>query len=634
MERKLTAILSADIKGYSRLMGEDNAATVRTLTAHRALMDSLIQHHRGRVVDSPGDNLLAEFASIVDDVQCAVEIQRQLQVSNAQLSEPRKMEFRIGINLGDVIVEGERLYGDGVNIAARLESLAEAGGICLSGIVYDQVKNKLALSYEDLGEQVVKNIADPVRVWRVRWDESSSRHVASPQSKSDSQKTPWLGTVNRAWVGIARLALLLGVVLTVRYVSRLPLSSQSSVLVPQETQAALPLPDKPSIAVLPFANLSGDPEQEYFSDGITETLITDLSRVPGLFVIARNSTFTYKDQAVDIAGVSRKLGVRYVLEGSVQKADDRVRINAQLVDATTGGHVWAERYDRELQHIFALQDELTQKIVFALKVTLTPEEQARLRHDPTDNLEAYDYLLRGWAQVGRVTPESWAQARQLFEHAIELDPDYAAAYASLGYVYWTEWAGGWNSDLQLLKQAFTLVQKAIVLDSSLPRAHAVLGLVYLFQKQHEPAVAELEQAIALDPNFADAYAELAHILTYAGRPQEAIGRVEQAMRLNPHYHLYYVWILGRAYNLLGRYEEAIPLLQRVITRYPDHFPAHGDLAVIYSELGRKEEAQAEVAELRRLNPQISLEWLRQMVPYKDQEVLERRLAALRKAGLK
>src|SRR5215510_12889456 len=378
MERKLAAILSADVKGYSRLMGDDELATVRTLTAYREVITNLIQTHRGRVVDSPGDNILAEFASVVDAVQCAMEIQREITARNAELSPHRQMAFRIGINVGDVLTEDGRLYGDGVNIAARVEGLADAGGICLSEAAYTQVKNKLALDYEYIGEQQVKNIAEPVRVYRVQ---------LTPKAVVPTTST--------------------------------------------EEGATLALPDRPSIAVLPFTNMSGDSEQEYFSDGITEDLITDLSKLSGLFVIARNSVFTYKGTAVDVGEVSRKLGVRYLVEGSVRKAGNRVRINAQLVNATTGGHLWAERYDRELQDIFALQDEVTQKIVFALKVTLTPEEQVRFRQAPTNNLEAYDSFLRGQAYFWCLTREANVQARQLFKRAIELDPQYAGAYAAL-----------------------------------------------------------------------------------------------------------------------------------------------------------------------------------------------------------
>jgi len=351
IERKLAAIFSADVKGYSRLMGEDELTTIRTLTTYREVMATLIQQYRGKVVDSPGDNLLAEFASALDAVQCAVDTQQELKTRNVELPANRKMEFRIGINVGDVIVERERLYGDGVNIAARLEGLAEGGGICISGTVYDQVENKLGIGYEYLGEQAVKNISKPVRVYRVRMEP---------------------GTIT----------------------SR------------TETKKVVEMPDKPSIAVLPFTNLSGDPEQEYFSDGITEDISTDLSRISGLFVISRNSVFLYKGKAVKPEEVSRELGVRYILEGSVRKAGNRVRITAQLIDATTGYHLWAERYDRELKDIFTLQDEVTQKIVAALAVKLTAGEQERLVRKYTDNLEAYDYYLRGDASYYPVTKRS------------------------------------------------------------------------------------------------------------------------------------------------------------------------------------------------------------------------------------
>ena len=587
IERKLAAILSADVKGYSRLMGEDEVATIRTLTTYREVMSTFIRQYRGRVIDSPGDNLLAEFASVVDAVQGAVETQRELQARNADLPPERKMEFRIGINLGDVIVEGERIYGDGVNIAARLEGLAEAGGICISGIVYDQVETKLNflnLGYEYLGAQSVKNITKPVPVYRVQ--------IKSERSSS-----------------------------TARGKDEIP-------------SPILALPDKPSIAVLPFANMSGDPEQEYFSDGITEDLITDLSKLSGLFVISRNSVFLYKGKAVKPEQVSKELGVRYMLEGSVRKAGSRVRITAQLIDATTGYHLWAERYDGELQDIFALQDEVTQKIVAALEVKLTEGEQGRLGRAPTDSLEAYDCFLRGLEYHAQRTQEANAQARQLFERAITLDPRFAAAYALLGRTYLMEVVYQWNQDPQTQEKIFALGQQAVVLDDSQPTAHETLGLAYLGKKQHAQAIAEAEKAVALDPNYADAYVTLAEIFSFAGRPQEAISLVEQAMRLNPRYPFSYLWALGHAYRLVGRLPEAITALKRVVMRNPDQITAHVLLAVIYSELGREEEARVEVTEILRISPHYSLEVVRQRIPYKDLAVLERQVAALRKAGLK
>ncbi|HEV8712290.1 MAG TPA: adenylate/guanylate cyclase domain-containing protein [Candidatus Binatia bacterium] len=582
VERKLTAILSADVKGYSRLMGEDEVGTLRLLTAYREVTDALIQQHRGRIVGTADDSILAEFASAVDAVQCAMDIQQALKTRNADLPSERRMEFRIGINVGDVIVEGPQIYGDGVNIAARLEALAEGGGICLSGTVYDQVENKLSLGYEYLGEQSVKNIAKPVRVYR----------VVEPGAIAAAQ-------VRR-----------------------------------NETALLLPLPDKPSVIVLPFVNLSNDPEQEYFSDGITEDITTDLSKISSLFVISRNSAFTYKGKAAKVRDISREMGVRYVLEGSIRKVGERVRISAQLIDATTDHHLWAEQYDRELQDLFALQDEIVQKIVTTLKLQLTLWEQGILVRKHTDNLEAYDCYLRGLEYFYRFTKEANPRARQMYEKAIELDPQYAQVYASLGWTYHLEWGLQWSLDSQTLERAFALAQKAITLDDSRPGAHTLLSQVYLQKKQHDQAIAEGEQAIALDPNNADSYVMLAEVLNHAGRPEEAIGLVEKAMRLNPRYLVWYLHVLGRAYFLTRQYEEAIAALKGVTIRSPNYLVGHSILAATYSELDREAEARAEVAEALRVSPNFSLEIGRQRFPFKDSAVLERYLAGLRKAGLK
>lgn len=624
--RKLTAILNADVKGYSRLMGEDEEATIRTLTAYREVMANLIQKHRGRVVDSPGDNVLAEFKSVVDAVRCAVEIQEELKARNAELPENRKMEFRIGVNLGDVIEEGERIYGDGVNIAARVEGLAEGGGISISGTVHDHIENKLALGYEFLGEHTVKNIKKPVRIYRVLMEPEAAAPGVSEEKKAGLRRWQWaaLGIVAGLVVGAGALAI------WNFYLRPSPPPEE----VPSDKIQALELPEKPSIAVLPFTNMSDDPEQEYFSDGITEDLITDLSKISGLFVIARNSVFIYKGKAVKIAEVGRELGVRYVLEGSVRKADDRVRITAQLVDATTEGHLWAERYDRDLKDIFALQDEVAQKIVAALAVKLTEDEQKRLVRKYTDNMEAYDALLQGLEYKNNYTKEANLQARQMFERAIDLDPEFALAYALLGLTHAQEWSLGWSQDPQSLEQAFELAQRAIALDDSLPLGHYVLGEVYLWRKQHEQAIAELEKAIALSPSDADGIAGLGDILNWAGRPEEAIGLVTKAMRLNPMYPAWYLWNLGHAYFLTGRYEEAIETLKRVLDRNPYFLPPHAYLAASYSELGRHEEARAEAAEVMKLSPQTSTEAWRQRLPYRDQAVLGRLFDGLHKAGVK
>ena len=434
---------------------------------------------------------------------------------------------------------------------------------------------------------------------------------------------------------MAGLVLVTVIIVAVRYFS----SSSTQSLSPQSSalrkRLALPLPDKPSIVVLPFVNMSEDPKQDYFSDGITEDLTSALSKISSLFVIARNSAFTYKGKAVKVQDVSTELGVRYVLEGSVRKADNQVRITAQLIDATTGGHLWSERYDRPLQDIFALQDEVVQKIVTTLKLQLSVQEQGILVRKTTDNLEAYDYYLRGSGVILiAITQEANAQARQMFEKALELDPQYAEAYAFLGSTYFSEWGFQWSQDPQALDQALALAQRAVALDDSLAQAHVTLGPVYLWKKQYDQAIAEAERAIALDANFAEAYMWLGDILTFAGRPEEAIGLIEKAMRLNPHYPPFYLFLLGDSYYLMGRYEEAIAAFKKALTRNPDLLPAHQFLAIIYSELGREEEARAEAAEVLRISPNYSLEVLRQRLPYKDPAELERSLDGLRKAGLK
>jgi adenylate cyclase len=636
MERKLAAIFSADVKGYSRLMGEDDVGTIRTLTAYREVMTTLIQHHRGRVVDSPGDNLLAEFASVVDAVHCAVEVQQALKAKNAELPDQRKMEFRIGINLGDVVVEGERLYGDGVNIAARVEGLATPGGICLSGIAHDQVKHKLALTYENLGAQAVKNIAEAIPVWRVAMDEAAAALARQPLLHQPSPEKPKGGAAHLSrsvWV-LAGVLLIVGTLATFLSPSLLTFRPQHST----HKEPALPLPDKPSIAVLPFTNMSGDPEQDYFSDGLTETLITDLSKISGLFVIARHSVFTYKGQAVKVEQVSQELGVRYVLEGSVQKADNRARINVQLVDGTTGGHLWAERYDRPFANLFTLQDELIREVVAVLHVEMQEAELKRVQRVPSENLTAYEFVLRGLAALNRVGYENSqaanAQARQFFDKALALDPTYAAACALLGATHFNDWLFLWNFTPETLERAATLAQKAVGLDHSLPLPHLTLGVISLWQKNHEQGMAEIEQAIALDPNWADAYAQLGQALGFVGRPEEGIEVITKAMRLNPRFPNWYLLYLGQEYRNAERCEEALTPLKKGVARNPDFGPARVNLAVCYAHLGRQQEAEAELAKVLQLWPTWALEVERQSAPYKNPADLERYLDGLRKAGLK
>ena len=624
-KRKLTAILSADVVGYSRLMGEDEAATVQTITAYRETMTRLIQQYRGRVVDSPGDNLLAEFASMVDATQCAVKIQEELTIRNDELPEERRMQFRIGINLGDVIEEGERIYGDGVNIAARIEGLAEGGGFCISGSAYEQIENKLALRYEYLGEHAVKNISKPVRVYRVPMESRAAPEV-SKQKRAGLRR--WKGSVLALVVVIAVGAGALAVWNPDfrEYCPRWLTAMMDRIgITPME---------KPSIAVLPFDNLSGDPEQEYFSDGITEEIITALSKVPELFVIARHSTFTYKGKPVNVQQVSHELGVRYVLEGSIRKAGDRLRITAQLIDATTGHHLWAERYDRDLKDIFALQDEMTMKIVTALRVKLTEGEQARLYDKSTDNLDSFMKVLEGDPYFFRFNEESNIKARQMFEEALALDPENATACTWLAWTYLMEARSGWSkSPGRSREQAVELAQKALALKDTLDATHSLLGRIYLDKRQYEKAIAEAERAVALNPNGADAHAHLGVILDYVGRREEAIALLKKAIRINPIPPNWYLLSLGQSYFFTGQYGEALAIHKTVLQRDPDDFSALIGLAAAYSVSGREEKAHAAAAEVLSIKPKFSLARFAETIMYKNQADTERVIEVLRKAGL-
>ena len=626
-KRKLTAILSADVKGYSRLMGEDEAATVRTITAYREVMTTLIQQHRGRVLDSPGDNLLAEFASVVDAVQCAVSVQKEFQARNAELPEDRRMEFRIGINLGDVIEEGDRIYGDGVNIAARLEALADPGGICISRTAFDHIESKLPLGYEFLGDQTVKNIAKPVGAYRVLMEPRVT--VAGTREEKRVGLRRW------QWAALAMVAVLVVGAAAVAIWNFYLRPSPPPAEVVSEKTPGLELPDKPSVAVLPFVNIGGEAEQEYFSDGITEEIITTLSKVPHLFVIARNSVFTYKGKPVKVQQVGRELGVRYVLEGSVRKAGDRVRITAQLVDTATGGHLWSERYDRDLKDIFALQDEITMKILTAVRVKLTDGEQARLYDKGAVNLDSFMKVLQGIPYFYRFNKEGNIQARQMFEEAIALEPNNPGAYTLLGWTYLMDvWFGSSKSPGKSMEQAAELAQKALALDDTLDLPHSLMGNIYLMSRQYEKAIAEEERAIALNPNGADAHAHLGMTLNYVGRPEEAIALLKKAIRLNPIPPNWYLFSLGDAYRLTEQYEVALAAYKRVLHLNPDDIRAHTGLTATYSLAGREEEARAAAAEVLRINPKFSLEHVAKALPFKNKADTELHIDSLRKAGLK
>ena len=575
VSRKLSAILSADAAGYSRLMDDDEEATVQTLNTCRELISKHIVQHKGRVVDTTGDNLLAEFNSAVDAVNGAVEIQSKLAEYNADLVADRRMLFRIGINVGDVIEEGDRIYGDGVNIAARIEGFAKEGGICISGRVYDHVENKLDLGFEYLGEQEVKNISRPVRIYHIQRDPEN----ADPDV-----------------IEIVKLS------------------------------------DKPSIAVLPFNNMSGDPEQNYFAEGISEDITTELSRFHSICVISRNSAFTYRGVAVDARKVGQELGVQYIVEGSVRKAGGRVRVTAQLIEVAKGHHIWAERYDRKLEDIFAVQDEITETIVSTLAGRIEAAGIDWAKRKNTENMAAYDYLLRGldFHKSGRNKYEDGVQAVKMFMKAVEIDPGFARAHAWLACAMSTAQQRIGKVSNSQIDDYMARVQKALALDENESEAHRIMGAICLFKKQFDRADYHYTKAIALNPNNSNISAKFASYLSYTGRSREAVASVKRAMRLNPHHPDWYWQELGLAYYVGGEYTKAIHAFNR-IARLIDFDYSY--LAACYADLGEFEKAKSQIDQLLQLMPDASVRYYEKTSFLQQDADLKRYLNALRKAGL-
>jgi adenylate cyclase len=624
VKRKLTAILSADVQGYSRLMEDDEQATVETITAYREVMTNLIQTHHGSVKDAKGDNVLAEFPSIVDAIQCAVVIQKELKIKNDELPEKRRMAFRIGVNLGDVIEKEDTIYGDGVNIAARLESLAEGGGICISGTAFDQVGKKLSLGYKYLGEQKVKNIEKPIRAYKVLVESDAVGRVIGERRKL--KRWHWAGII----AGV--LILFLGASTAAIWSIYFRLPDVKSI--PKE-ERELKLPEGPSIAVMPFVNMSGDADQDYFSDGLTENIITGLSAVPQLLVIARNSTFSYKGKAVKVQEIARELGAQYVVEGSVQKSNNRLRVTAQLIDAKTGAHVWAEHYDRELKEIFAVQDEITIKIIKALRIKLTDGMLVQEVDRYPCSLEAFMKLMKAAGHIYSGNKEGNILARQEAEQAMALAPEHPALYIIIAQSYVSDvLIGASDHPIVSLAKATQSAKKALSLDDSNPGGYITLGFVSFARRDYEKAIAFVEKAITLNPSNSASYWLLGLILTYSEQPEKGIRCFEKAIRLNPKPQGVYVFLLGLAYWMLGQNEKAIAECEKALDQEPNLIPCKVFLIASYISAGRKQKALEAAEELLKIDPEFSMERFARSRPFKNERDRERLIDALRNADLK
>ena len=628
MERRLTAILAADVKGYSHLTELNEEASTATLRMYRAVVEESISAHRGHVFSSAGDGVVAEFPSVVEAIRCGVEIQNEIAERNASVPEAGRMQFRIGVNLGDVIAEENNLYGTGVNVAVRLEQLAQAGGICISQTVYDQVRKIVEIPFEDIGERRLKNIAEPVHVYRI---------LPAP--------LPWLNrlfsrsNIHRRHLGVAAgvFLLLLAVAAGAIYM-RLPAPLWEAVLGDGGA-----LPEHRAIAVLPFDDMSPTHDQQYLADGITEELITGLAKFPELIVISRNATLTYKDKPTDSPQVAKDLNVRYVVEGSIQRSDHNVRVAAQLIDASTGSQLWADRYDREINSIFASRDDITRSIagtLGGLGGKLAQAEVARLSGKNPNSFTAYDYLMRGWYEWHKFTREGNTAALDLFEQARKIDPNYARAYAGLAWAYADDYDYEWTDDYdKTLKLALEMANTAVRLDPNDYQAQWALGWAYLYNRQHEQAMAHYLRARELNPNDAELLAEMANFLIFIGQPKQAIDQVKEAIRLNPFHENWYVEYLGWAYEEAGMPKEAIEIFEQAIDlQNPDedglwYFPF---IAAAYADptVGRMDDAREIVRTLLSRKPEFSIsEALSHAYPYKTKELVDRFVNAARRAGV-
>jgi adenylate cyclase len=626
--------MSADVVGYSRLMQDDEAATVETLQKYRAAIDRIVTQHGGRIVNAPGDNILAEFPSAVEAVKAAVEIQKNIEGRNAELPEGRRMQLRLGVNVGDVIEEQDgTIYGDGVNIAARMEALAEAGGICIASQVHDAIAGKVGFGFDFLGEQQVKNITQPVSVYRVR---------SEPHPQKDRPSRPTRSHLRAATIGAGLCA----IVLIAAIWLFLEQSSKTEPVASIDSAAddiALPPNDKPSIAVLPFKNLSGDTEQDYFAEGMAEDIITDLSKISGLFVISANSSFGFAERVgdvgdglrgmVNLSAVATELHVRYVLQGSVRRSGDAVRINVQLVETENGEHLWAERYDRKLSDTFAVQDEITEKVVAELSVRLGEDERVQIARPYTDNMEAYDLYLRGRKFHGGVDRETMLEALSLIERAIEIDPDFAAAHAELSWIHAQAYGYQWTDDHEeSLRQAIDAAEMAVQFDPKLASARARLGWAYLWARRFDEAVAEARQAVEIDPNYGDGYLILSEILIYAGQVEEGIEIARQGIPLDPYLTYHHLLHIANGYIVLGDYDRAIDTAKRAIEHNVDWPGGYIWLSSLYGQLGPSDEAGRMYAEVVRQTPGFSIETRAQIFAYRDRTITDWMVEGLYKAS--
>jgi TolB-like protein/class 3 adenylate cyclase/tetratricopeptide (TPR) repeat protein len=632
VDRRLAAIMAVDVVGYSRLIGEDEAGTLARVKAHRIeLAEPLIAEHHGRVVKLTGDGALVEFGSAVDAVECAVVIQKGIAEREGAEPEERRIRYRIGINIGDIVLEGGDIFGDGVNVAARLEGLAEPGGVCIARNVYNQVKGKLDLAFEPMGEHMVKNIAEAITVYRV---------LPGPGARLPTTPAAITRALRRYWpagIAAAGVLVLAAAMAGAWYTLWRPASGPTPPVVAEAAaKPALPLPDKPSIAVLPFENLSGDPRQERLTGGLTEDIITDLSRFRELFVIARNSTEVYKGKPTDVRQVARELGVQYVLEGSLQIDGDQVRVTAQLIDGTTGNHVWAERYDRPLDDLFAIQDEVTKKIAGSLGPgmggVLTRAGRESARRKPPESLQAYDDYLLGIEHKHRFTPEDNKKAHELLTKATEIDPGFARAYVGLALADSVAIDNGWTTSRERsLDSMAKAARTAVALDPSDAQAHITLGIYYIYVGDLQKSLVEHEKALSLNPNDADGLAISAGDMTWFGRPEQAAELADRAIRLNPNYPDWYGWGRLLAYFYAGQYDRALAVTQ---SRLQPELWDYVFRPLIYAELGRTAETASAVSELLKSNADYSAEfWVSNVGAFARDVELNRFLDAHRKAGL-